>query len=83
MAVPPRSVASCEASAPPIFPKGVRAAPRITVLGMWRNATEWATQFALIRLDATTTKRAMGRFYPRARYLKTAPEFESRGGRRR
>ena len=34
MAVPPRSVASCEASAPPIFPNGVRAAPRITVLGM-------------------------------------------------
>ena len=41
MAVPPRSVASCEASAPPIFPNGVRAAPRITVLGMRTNAIEW------------------------------------------
>ena len=34
MAWPPRSVASSEESAPPIFPKGVRAVPRITVLGM-------------------------------------------------
>ena len=34
MAWPPRSVAPREASAPPIFPKGVRAVPRITVLGM-------------------------------------------------
>src|SRR3954447_14477274 len=34
MAVPPRSGASRLASPPPIFPKGVRAAPRITVLGM-------------------------------------------------
>src|SRR5680860_734086 len=34
IAWPPRSVASSEASAPPIFPKGVRAVPRITVLGM-------------------------------------------------
>src|SRR4051794_6008545 len=32
MAVPPRSVASWEASAPPIFPNGVRAVPRITVV---------------------------------------------------
>ena len=31
-----------EASAPPIFPKGVRAAPRITVLGMRRTlSTGW------------------------------------------
>src|SRR5919106_2888649 len=34
MAVPPRSVASREARPPPIFPNGVRAAPRITVLGI-------------------------------------------------
>ena len=34
MAVPPSSVASSDASAPPIFPNGVRAAPSITVLGM-------------------------------------------------
>ena len=34
MAVPPSSVASSDASAPPIFPNGVRAAPRITVFGM-------------------------------------------------
>ena len=34
MAVPPSSVASSGASAPPIFPNGVRAAPSITVLGM-------------------------------------------------
>ena len=31
MAVPPSSVAGTEASAPPIFPKGVRAVPRMTV----------------------------------------------------
>src|SRR5215207_10302824 len=36
IAVPPRSVASSEARPPPIFPKGVRAAPRITVLGIGR-----------------------------------------------
>src|ERR687895_1572940 len=35
MAVPPRSVASSEARPPPILPNGVRAAPRITVLGIW------------------------------------------------
>src|SRR5918992_2106859 len=35
MAVPPRSVASSGARPPPILPNGVRAAPRITVLGMW------------------------------------------------
>src|ERR687896_2689090 len=34
MTVPPRSVASREARPPPIFPNGVRAAPRITVLGI-------------------------------------------------
>src|SRR3954452_22261999 len=34
MAVPPSSMASIEARAPPIFPKGVRAVPRITVFGM-------------------------------------------------
>src|SRR3954470_4684279 len=34
MAVPPSSIASTEASAPPIFPNGVRAVPRITVFGM-------------------------------------------------
>ncbi len=34
MAVPPRSVASKEDRPPPSFPKGVRAVPRITVLGM-------------------------------------------------
>src|SRR3712207_730161 len=34
MAVPPSSVASSEASPPPILPIGVRAVPRITVLGM-------------------------------------------------
>ena len=34
IAVPPSSVASSEARAPPIFPNGVRAVPRITVLGM-------------------------------------------------
>src|SRR3954454_16065402 len=40
MASPPSSVASTEARAPPILPMGVRAEPRITVLGMattvWR-----------------------------------------------
>ena len=41
MAVPPRSVASSEANAPPIFPNGVRAAPRITVFGMSQNAIDW------------------------------------------
>src|SRR6185503_15356002 len=41
IAVPPRSVASSEASAPPIFPNGVRAAPRITVFGMSKNAIDW------------------------------------------
>ena len=44
MAVPPRSVASSEASAPPIFPNGVRAAPRITVFGMWQNAIDWVNR---------------------------------------
>src|SRR3954454_10324633 len=34
MAVPPSSIASTEARAPPILPKGVRAVPRMTVLGM-------------------------------------------------
>src|SRR6478752_7631497 len=34
MAVPPSSVASTEARAPPILPNGVRAVPRMTVLGM-------------------------------------------------
>src|ERR671914_1174282 len=34
MAVPPRSVASSGARPPPILPNGVRAAPRITVLGI-------------------------------------------------
>ncbi len=34
IAVPPSSVASSEARPPPIFPNGVRAAPRITVLGI-------------------------------------------------
>ena len=32
---PPRSVASSEERVPPILPKGVRAVPRITVLGIW------------------------------------------------
>src|SRR6188472_1568975 len=35
MTVPPRSVASREESPPPIFPKGVRAVPRITELGIY------------------------------------------------
>src|SRR3954447_26838051 len=34
MAVPPSSVAETGARAPPILPKGVRAVPRMTVLGM-------------------------------------------------
>jgi hypothetical protein len=34
IAVPPSSVASSEARPPPIFPNGVRAPPRITVLGI-------------------------------------------------
>ena len=34
IAVPPSSVASSDDSAPPIFPNGVRAVPRITVLGI-------------------------------------------------
>src|SRR5436190_17987260 len=34
MAMPPSSVGSTEARAPPILPIGVRAEPRITVLGM-------------------------------------------------
>ena len=33
--VPPRSVASSEERAPPILPKGVRAVPRITELGIY------------------------------------------------
>ncbi len=32
---PPRSVASSEERAPPIFPKGVRAVPRMTELGIY------------------------------------------------
>ena len=32
--VPPRSVASSDDRPPPSFPKGVRAVPRITVLGI-------------------------------------------------
>ena len=32
--LPPRSVASSEERAPPILPKGVRAVPRMTVLGI-------------------------------------------------
>src|ERR687895_2725078 len=66
MAVPPRSVASREARPPPIFPNGVRAAPRITVLGICgsplRGSKTISTgyvarpcQFALTRLDHTTT----------------------------
>src|ERR1019366_4713799 len=35
IANPPSSVASSEDRPPPILPMGVRAAPRITVLGMW------------------------------------------------
>ena len=34
MALPPRSVASSEERPPPSFPKGVRAVPRMTVLGI-------------------------------------------------
>src|SRR3954451_6128850 len=34
IAVPPSSIASTGARAPPILPKGVRAVPRMTVLGM-------------------------------------------------
>ena len=34
IAWPPRSVASREERVPPILPKGVRAVPRMTVLGM-------------------------------------------------
>ena len=34
IALPPRSVASSEDSAPPILPNGVRAVPRITVCGI-------------------------------------------------
>src|ERR687896_731856 len=66
MTVPPRSVASREARPPPIFPNGVRAAPRITVLGICgsplRGSKTISTgyvarpcQFALTRLDHTTT----------------------------
>ena len=38
MALPPRSVASSEARPPPSLPKGVRAAPRMTVLGIWSES---------------------------------------------
>ena len=37
IAMPPSSVASSVESPPPIFPMGVRAEPRMTVLGMERS----------------------------------------------
>src|SRR3954453_7782325 len=51
MAVAPRSVASRELRPPPSFPIGVRAAPRITVLGI-------AFEFMLRRLRVTSTTDA-------------------------
>ena len=44
MAVPPRSVASRLARPPPSLPKGVRAAPRMTVLGIADSLARWGAR---------------------------------------
>ena len=46
IASPPSSVASLEASAPPIFPNGVRAVPRITVWDIEAFLSAWAASAA-------------------------------------
>src|SRR3954449_7475979 len=54
MARPPSSVGSTEARAPPILPMGVRAEPRITVLGMATTVCAQLTCSAAMQTRAIT-----------------------------
>ena len=86
IAVPPSSVASTPLRAPPILPIGVRAAPRMTVLGMPRilwwgdHATSSPTTQAPAATSADTDRRgaARGRGDPPRHRGRRAP-----GARRR
>ena len=67
--MPPRSVASKLASAPPSLPKGVRAAPRITVCGILSNLD--SVGLAAVRRPTVSLTHARRRLYcrPDARLL--------------